>query len=140
MSRENVEVFNRAVDAFDRQDFEAMLEELDVAVEWYDAVPMMLGGKATMYRGHEGVRDLWRDLDDVFAERRVEFAEIRELGDRVLATGRLNARGKGSGAEAESPYCVVCDFEKDKVTRSPDLPRSQRSARSRRAAGVTDAS
>ena len=72
MSQENVEAFNRAVDAFDRQDFEAMLEELDAAVEWYDAVPMMLGGKATVYRGHEGVRDLWRDLDDVFEERRVE--------------------------------------------------------------------
>ena len=117
MSQENVETFNRAVDAFDRQDFEAMLEELDAAVEWYDAVPMMLGGKATVYRGHEGVRDLWRDLDDVFAERRVEFAEIREVGDRVLATGRLHARGKGSGVEAESPYCVVCGFEKDKVIR-----------------------
>ena len=91
-----------------------MLEELDAAVEWYDAVPMMLGGKATVYRGHEGVRDLWRDLDDVFEERRVEFAEIREVGDRVLATGRLHARGKGSGVETESPYCVVCGFERTK--------------------------
>ncbi len=96
MSRENVEVFNRAVDAFDRQDFEAMLGALDAAVEWHDAVPMMLGGRATVYRGHEGVRDLWRDLDDVFEERRVGFAEIRDLGDRVLATGRLHARGKGA--------------------------------------------
>jgi ketosteroid isomerase-like protein len=117
MSQENAETFKRAVDAFDRQDFEAMLEELDAAVEWYDAVPMMLGGKATVYRGHEGVRDLWRDLDDVFEERRVEFADVREVGDRVLATGRLYARGKGSGAEAESPYCVVCGFEKGKVIR-----------------------
>jgi len=117
MSQENVESFNRAVDAFDRQDFEAMLEELDAAVEWYDAVPMMLGGKTTVYRGHDGVRDLWRDLDDVWEERRVEFAEIREVGDRVLATGRLYARGKGNGAATESPYCVVCGFEKDKVIR-----------------------
>ena len=116
MSQENGETFNRAVDAFDRQDFEAMLEELDAAVEWYDAVPMMLGGKATVYRGHEGVRALWRDLDDAFEERRVEFAEIRDLGDRILATGRLHIRGKGSGAEAESPYCVICDFENGKVT------------------------
>jgi ketosteroid isomerase-like protein len=117
MSQENVETFKRAVDAFDRQDFEAMLEELDAAVEWYDAVPMMIGGKAVVYRGHEGVRDLWRDLDDVFEERRVEFAEVREVGNRVFASGRLYARGKGSGAEAESPYCVVCGFEKDKVIR-----------------------
>ena len=29
MSQANVEAFNRAVDAFDRQDFEGMLEELD---------------------------------------------------------------------------------------------------------------
>jgi ketosteroid isomerase-like protein len=117
MSQANVEAFNRAVDAYDRQDFEAMLEELDAAVEWHDAVPMMLGGKATVYRGHEGVRDLWRDLEDAFEERRVAFPEIRDLGDRVLAAGRLHARGKGSGAEAESPYCVICDFENGKAIR-----------------------
>ncbi len=117
MSQENVEAFNRAVDAFDRQDFEAMLEELDAAVEWYDAVPMLLGGEATVYRGHEGVRNLWLDLDDAFEERGVEFPEIRNLGDRVLATGRLHARGKGSGAEVESPYAIVCDFENGKAIR-----------------------
>ena len=117
MSQENVEAFNRAVDAFDRQDFEAMLEELDAAVEWYDAAPMLLGGEATVYRGHEGVRDLWRDLDDVFEARRVEYTEIRDLGGRVLATGRLHARGKGSGAEVESPYGIVCDFENGKAIR-----------------------
>ena len=70
-----------------------------------------------MYRGHEGVRDLWRDLDDAFEARRVEYTEIRELGGRVLATGRLHARGKGSGAEVESPYGIVCDFENGKAIR-----------------------
>jgi ketosteroid isomerase-like protein len=117
MAQENVEAFNRATAAFDRQDFESMLEELDAAVEWYDAVPMLLGGEATVYRGHRGVRNLWRELDDVFEKRRVEYTEIRDLGDRVLAAGRLYARGKGSGAEVESPYCIVCDFQNGKAIR-----------------------
>jgi ketosteroid isomerase-like protein len=117
MSQESLEAFNRAVEAFDRQDFEALLEELGAAVEWYDAAPMLLGGEATVYRGQEGVRNLWRDLDDVFEERRVEYTEVRDLGDRVLATGRLHARGKRSGAEVESPYGIVCDFENGKAIR-----------------------
>jgi hypothetical protein len=55
-----------------------------------------------VYRGHEGVPEMFRDFYDVFAEIDVEFSEIRDLGDRVVAIGRIRTRGKESGAETES--------------------------------------
>jgi ketosteroid isomerase-like protein len=117
MSQENVEAVKRATEASNRRDLEAVLEELDAAVEWHDAAPMMLGGKATVYRGHEGARDLLRELDDVLDEIHVEYTEIRDLDDRVVATGRIRTRGKGSGAETEAPYGIVFDFDNGKAIR-----------------------
>jgi ketosteroid isomerase-like protein len=117
MSRENVEAVKRATEASNRRDLEAVVEELDAAVEWYDAAPMMLGGKATVYRGHEGARDLLRELDDVLDEIHVEYTEIRDLDDRVVAIGRIRTRGKGSGAETEAPYGIVFDFDNGKAIR-----------------------
>ena len=48
-----------------------MLKELDPEVEWH---PLFRAarGEATVYRGHEGVRELLRDLYETFAEFRVE--------------------------------------------------------------------
>ena len=35
--------------------------------------------EATVYRGHEGYRDLLRDLWDVFEEIQIKLSEIRDL-------------------------------------------------------------
>lgn len=117
MSQENVESVERMVDASNRRDLEAMLKELDPAVEWHDAVPMLLGGEATVFRGHEGFRDLTRELWDVLDEIHVEFADIRDLGDRIVATGEIRTRGSGSSMELESSYGAMCDFENGKAIR-----------------------
>ena len=117
MSEENVVAFERAVDAFNRRDIEAVLEELDPEVEWHPAFQVLLGGEATVYRGHEGYREFIRDSLEVFPEFQVEYSEVRDLGDRLLAIGYLRARGKESGAETESPVGYVVEFKNGKGVR-----------------------
>src|SRR5687768_1133104 len=98
MSQKNVEAFKRGVEAYNRGDAEALLENLDPEVEWHPALLVGLGGEATVYRGHEGVRALLRDVDDTLSDIHVEFSEIRDPGDQVVALGRIRTRGKASGA------------------------------------------
>jgi ketosteroid isomerase-like protein len=117
MSRENVKAFKRAVEAANRRDVEALLEGLDPNVEWHPGVAALLGGEATVYWGHDGVRELWRDLYGAFAEVNTDFPEIRDLGDRIIAIGRIRTRGRGSGAETESPFGYVVDFKNGRATR-----------------------
>jgi uncharacterized protein len=117
MSKENVEAFKRATEAANRRDIEAALEELDPELEWHPSIQMFLGGDATVYRGHAGVRELLRDLDEVWAQFHYEFSEIRDLGDRIVATGRFRARGKESGAEVESPLGYLVQFKDGKAIR-----------------------
>jgi ketosteroid isomerase-like protein len=117
MSQENVEVFKRAFDAINRRDADALLSELDPEVEWHSAILMAMGGTQTVYRGHEGVREWLRDLYETLSEFQAEYAEIRDLGDRTVAIGRVRARGKASEAEIESPHGTVVEFKNGKGVR-----------------------
>jgi ketosteroid isomerase-like protein len=117
MSQANVEAFKRVVEAANRRDVEAALEELDPEVEWHPVIQVLLRGEATVYRGHQGVRDVLREADEAWAETHYEFSEIRDLGDRIVAIGRFRARGKESAAEVESPLGYVVQFKNGKAIR-----------------------
>ncbi len=117
MSQENVETFKRSVDAYNGRDVEAMLETLDVDVEWHSALMVPLGGETAVYRGHDGIRKLFRDLDEALDEWQAEFPQIRDLGDRIFAIGHVRTRGRGSGAETESPLVSVSDLKNGRAIR-----------------------
>ncbi|MGC1850903.1 MAG: nuclear transport factor 2 family protein [Solirubrobacterales bacterium] len=117
MSQENVESFKRALDAYNSRDVEAMVQELDPEIEWHSAISILLSEESTVYRGHEGIRDLFREeFNDVLTEIHVVYSEIRDLGDRVLAMGRIWMRGRDSGVETESRIALVSDISNGKTT------------------------
>jgi ketosteroid isomerase-like protein len=117
MSQENVEAMTRAADAFNRGDIDALLKEIDPEVEWHPLLQVLVGGEATAYRGHEGARELWRDLDEAFTESQAELLEFRDLGEQVIAVGHLRGRGKASGAKTETAIVWLVDFENAKAVR-----------------------
>jgi ketosteroid isomerase-like protein len=119
MSRENVETFKRGLAAYNRRDADALLEMLDDEVEWYPALLVKLGGEATVYRGHAGVRAMLLDTDDTLAEINAEFSDedIRDLGEQLVAIGTVRTRGKSSGVVTESPVGYLAEFRDGKATR-----------------------
>ena len=117
MSEENAELLRRAVEAYNRHDIEALVAELDPEVEWHPALPGLLVGAAAIYRGHDGIAEMFRDFYEVLDEIRFEYSEIHDLGDRVVAIGEIRVRGKASGAETRSPYANVADVSNGKGVR-----------------------
>ena len=115
MSQENVEAFRRGLEAGNRGDVEALLEELDPEVEWHSALHALLGGEQTVFRGHDGVREMLRDLNEAFAEIHIEMSEIRDLGDGLVAIGRNRERGRGSGVATETPLALVTEIKNGKT-------------------------
>jgi hypothetical protein len=89
--------FRRGIDAYNRGEVEAVVQEHDPDVEWHPALLQLLGGEATVYRGHEGTREMMRDAAEAFAELHFEVLEIRDLGDRSSA----NATSAGVARQAE---------------------------------------
>ena len=90
MSQENVELFLRGLEAYNRRDIEAMLEISHPEGEWYPFTAQVEGDDA--YHGHEGLRQWWGNVDATFEELEASVEEVRDLGDTVLALGHLRAR------------------------------------------------
>jgi ketosteroid isomerase-like protein len=112
---QNVETFKRGSDAVNRRDIETVLAVLDPEVELHPAMAALLGGQATTYRGHEGIREWLRDQDEAFSESRIDYSEIRDLGERVVAIGHLRVRGRASGVQVESPAAWVVTFRNGRM-------------------------
>lgn len=119
MSRANVEALQRGLVAYDSRDVEALLQECHADVEWESALVKGLGGETTVYRGRAGIRDLSSEVDHAFDEFRIGFDsdDIRDLGDRIVASGWMRVRGRAGGVAVESPVSFVADFGDGKAVR-----------------------
>ena len=77
--------------AFAERDVERVLELIDPEVE-FTAMTNDFAGRTEPYRGHEGIREYFRDVARVWDEFRLTPGDYRDVGDAVLVTGRVSAR------------------------------------------------
>jgi ketosteroid isomerase-like protein len=77
--------------AFAERDVERVLELIHPEFE-FTTVTSDYAGRAEPYRGHEGMREYFRDIALVWDDLRLTPREFREVGDSILVTGRVNAR------------------------------------------------
>jgi ketosteroid isomerase-like protein len=96
MSQENVDGAYRAYDAFSRGDWEALVELIDPAVEFES---LILEADGASYRGHEGVREYFEIVHDVFSDWHSEITELRDFGDTLIIESHAVGTAKGSGIE-----------------------------------------
>ena len=112
MSQENVELFYRAMDAFNRRDLDALLALMDDDVE---LVPrqVALEGESS-FRRHDGVRRWWNSLFDVFPDYSIEVVGVRDLGELTFATIRLRGHGAGSAAPTDQATWIMVRWRRRK--------------------------
>jgi hypothetical protein len=140
VSQENIELHYRAMDAFNRRDLGAYLALTDPEVEFTPYEVSVQGGEP--YRGHAGVRTWWEESFAVFPDLRAELYEVRELGDRTFARGRLRGQGAGSGASTSGrcgrpPNGATRRRSGGAPSRARPRPSKPSDSRSRRCRGRT---
>jgi ketosteroid isomerase-like protein len=94
VSEANVELARRAFQAFADRDVETLLEVLDESIEFLPVTANLTTG-GVPYRGHDGIRSYFDDVARVWSELRVYPSDYRDLGDTVVALGRMHGRGGG---------------------------------------------
>ncbi len=113
MSHENVELARRAHEAFNRQDIDATVEFADPEFEWHPAFGEALLG-ASVYRGKEGFRQYFEQVNEVLEGFKVEPLSFSTFGDAVVLQGRISGRGRASGLEIDTEMTVVWRFRDGK--------------------------
>jgi ketosteroid isomerase-like protein len=104
VSKENVEIAKRAVDAFNRGDMDEVFALLDPKVRWTTADDEP---DPQTYVGHEGVRQLIASLLDIWEQGfTLKAHEFIDLGDAVVvpSTSRVQARGSGVTLDADETH------------------------------------
>ena len=111
MPRENVEVMRRIVEAAGRQDYQAVLADLDPQVEIDDTdIPESTGTDSFL--------EWLARWDQVWESWHVEDLEVREAGeDQAIALFTMVAKGKGSGVELTRLDALVASFRGGKAVK-----------------------
>jgi ketosteroid isomerase-like protein len=115
MSQENVEVVRGIWDADRRRDWEAVYSAYAPDVQWDDHAG--LWGDWGVARGPDGIREAWQRWHEAFEEVRYDFGEVAAVGDDVVVTYCLHARGRGSGVEVRQSVTLVWTLRERKVIR-----------------------
>jgi ketosteroid isomerase-like protein len=104
VAEQNVELHRRVIAAYNAHDLEAFIAFHDPSIEFHTT--MGVGG--ALYRGQDGLRRYFGDLEDAWGEAvRVEPEAFFDLGEHTLAFAVLHGRGRHSGAEVALPATHV---------------------------------
>jgi ketosteroid isomerase-like protein len=117
VSSQNVNVLREGIAALNRGDVEAALAISDEEVV---LIPQRSATEGA-YRGHPGMRAWFADTAATFEVFRWDVEELRDLGDRVLAIGKVHIRARGSGIETEVTSAGIATFRDGKMVRWEDF-------------------
>ena len=97
MSKENVEIVRRSLEAFNQGDIDGALEMYDPRAE----VTTLLSGTA---RGHSEIRAVIREREKAMGAVQYLLEEVVDAGDTVVGVVRATGKGRLSGiSEADFP-------------------------------------
>ena len=114
MSERNVEIVRTVAAAWARGDIDEIERWIAPDAELR---PLRAQLEGITYRGHEGLRRLWDDLNTDWDQLELPVEQMRDGGEVVLALGRLTARGRASGVELDVPIGQVWELRDGKVVR-----------------------
>jgi ketosteroid isomerase-like protein len=109
VSQELIDQIYNVGEAFGRRDADVLLA-LGVSedAEFQTLIASVEGGDAGIYRGHDGLRQWMRELNETMEELGGEVTEVHEIDEQhYLAAGRFFGKGRGSGATFDVPLAWV---------------------------------
>jgi ketosteroid isomerase-like protein len=124
----NAGLVHRLFEAFAARDVGALLEIMDPEIEFFGPTAMVLN-EGRCYRGHDGMRRYLHDAEMLWAKLELEPEKLREIGNHVVALGRVRAQAH-DGLEIDTPAAWVWRVEGGMITwgcayGDPDqMPRS----------------
>ena len=125
MSQENMEIIRRLVDAWNRQDAEAILALIHPEGEYVNAPAAVEPGTR---RGHDEIVAVMRKQWEILSGALQEIDRFDDRGDEIITVGRVSRTMPGSDARLSNPLLISWKFRDGKLIRleqlgaGPDFP------------------
>jgi ketosteroid isomerase-like protein len=130
VSADREALLREAFSRIGRRDLDGFLEIVCQDVEWTE---QMLPGDMKVYRGHDGVRQWFADVTEVFTWGTLELVALEESGDDAVSEVALTTAGQSSGVEVRQTVFHAIRFREGRIaTITAFLDREE----ARRAAGL----
>jgi ketosteroid isomerase-like protein len=122
MSQENVEIVRRAHEALNAGNIDELVTlcHHDFQLDMSDRV-----FNPATYQGHDGIRQFYSEVQEVWERYVWEPEEMRDEGDVVVALLRTEGRGRESGVEIDRKTAMIWSLRDGKALwlrfyREPD--------------------
>jgi ketosteroid isomerase-like protein len=113
MPEGNAERARQLHERFNDRDLEGVLALCDPEVEYFSRIVELQGGGP--FRGHEGLREWWREILGVFPDFHVEIEDVREMGAFTVSRLYQRTQGHESEAPADQTQWFVHEWRAGKV-------------------------
>jgi ketosteroid isomerase-like protein len=114
MSQANLDKARAFIDAYNRRDFDAAIQDFDPEIEWV----LPARQQSDSGRGPSAAIRFFEQIDETMEELQLVPQEFIDAGDRVVTRLRHRGRGKASGVEIdEELYHQVATFRDGRVVR-----------------------
>ena len=117
MSDENVGIVRQLWESASCRDDDAVLSLYDPNVELDITGFPFVATERGIYRGHNGLRHLFKVWRETWRDGDAQLHEIVDFGDRVVSIYTYRARGRASGAPIEEEFATVSTIRAGKVVR-----------------------
>jgi ketosteroid isomerase-like protein len=115
VSRENLEIVERGIEAFNDRGVEGVIPYIHP--EFEATTPPNLASEPDTYRGHDGIRRWFDSFYEVMDQIRWDAHSFQQVGDRVVVEFTLRARGKTTGLDFGQEAVMVWSFRDGKGIR-----------------------
>jgi ketosteroid isomerase-like protein len=114
VSKKNVDLVRRSIEAYNRRDFETMeaLNDPDMELDWTAS----RGFQAGVYRGWEEVMGFYRNFLGTFEKVELEPERFIETGDLVVVPNSAQIRGR-DGIETAAHSALVFELRGGRIAR-----------------------
>jgi ketosteroid isomerase-like protein len=99
----DIDIVRALFDAFARRDITRVEELISEDMEFH-AVTAEMAGREGPYRGHAGMELYFADVDETWEEINLTPTDFEEVGDLILVTGRVWARGSGRVVDSSTGW------------------------------------
>jgi ketosteroid isomerase-like protein len=118
ISKQNVEIVRRTMDAYNTRDLPAYFDMLSESVRFRSRFSAM----GRVYRGHDDLRRYFAELDEVWSRYEMRVLRLVPAGRQVAALCHLYAVGRESDLQVEENSAIVFTLEAGKIVRIDAYP------------------